>query len=451
MSYLRLTVPHTLRRQAADALAAELDSALSTYTDVRPQRDVPIAGTNLVADVLYKFPLGWGIGHVLLTAPVDGATLQAWTTTAGSAGVDLVFWLWGGARLDDAVRWISDRAGAVYFVRQPEAGSFRYVLARRRGAPPDTIPTRDAIAHATERWLRHAIVRYFELWGPLDGLRMERALDGDQALRRTIDRMLAEVAETSPVTGEWAGSAAIELAADGTWVAERLPGVYPEIPRLLQAGRVACRVAAHIYAEAPNDDAHIAWLPACAGVTYRGDQYASRLVAQWAVFFEALAIDVTYAPEVDLTCDDDVLPDFWLPGLRCLLITRRLAPEADDLRAAQRLAVRTNFPVILLHGSVGIDARGVIFLPEPSGAPVIMDRPAHFRWAGCRHCGQLLGRAELPNGVLLALCANPGCNGRECGLPAAVQGRPASATEAAYAAATARFEPWRPEREASRA
>ena len=65
MDRLQLSVPHAVRRQAADALAGDLDAAIGTYSDVQPQRDVVIPGTNLVVDLLYSFPLGWRTAHVL--------------------------------------------------------------------------------------------------------------------------------------------------------------------------------------------------------------------------------------------------------------------------------------------------------------------------------------------------------------------------------------------------
>ena len=164
MSQAPLAVPYHIRRQAANALAVEISTAFGTYTDLQPERDVPLLDSELVVDLLYTFPLGWRVAHVLLAAPVTSLALQRWTLAAARAGIDLTFWLWGGARLDEAATWIADRAGVVYFLRQKAAGAFVPLLARRPGAPPDPVPGRDPIAHVSARFLRTAIVRYFELW-----------------------------------------------------------------------------------------------------------------------------------------------------------------------------------------------------------------------------------------------------------------------------------------------
>jgi hypothetical protein len=375
---------------------------------------------------------------VLLTAPVTSLTLQSWSLAAARSGIDLTFWLWGGARLEEAATWIADRAGVVYYLRQKEAGHFVPLLARRRGARPDPIAGRDPIGHMTQRFLRTAIVRYFELWGPLDGLRMQRALDGGPALRHAVDGMLQALAEETRETTRWGKLAgAIEQSSDGTWVAERLPQVYPEVSRLLPSGAAACKVIAHAY---DHPQSEVAWLPV-PGVAYRGRRYASRLAAQWAVFFDELGVDATYAPAVDGLRSDDLEPDFQLLGLESLLAVRRLAPAHDDQVAAQRLAIHANRPVILLHGLPGVTARGSIWLPESPGGPVVAE-PAPFLWSACAHCSQLLARAQLSAGLSLILCCNLGCPSREVGVAPDFAARTPALFAATQACQQARFEPW---------
>ena len=223
-------------------------------------------------------------------------------------------------------------------------------------------------------------------------------------------------------------------------MAERLPQVYPEVPRLLPAGALSCKTVAHSYGQA-SPDVSVSWLP-LPGVEYGGAPYHSRLVAQWQVFFDELMVEATYAPVVDDLDDADLLPDFWLPTLGSLLIVRRLQPALEELSASQRLALRANHPVILLHGQPGVSARGMLFQPAPPGGPVTAE-PAPFMWSACGHCDSLLARAQLSPGLSLILCGDPRCPSRVNGAPPTAAARTQRQIDASHRAQRATFKPWR--------
>lgn len=87
---------------------------------------------------------------------------------------------------------------------------------------------------------------------------------------------------------------------------------------------------------------------------YSGYKFRSRLEARWAVFFDTLGIKYRYEYEgYDL---DGLwyLPDFWLHEEEVFVEIKPLALTKQEVHKAERLVIKSQYPCLVLTGSVGL-------------------------------------------------------------------------------------------------
>ncbi len=462
MAQIDTLVPHAIRRHAAAYLADELDHAMGAYTVCVARRDVTLPA-GLQAAALYGFPLGWGIAHVIVTEPVDAATLDAWVACCADEGIDLVLWIWESTGLQPIVTWAVARHGSAYLV-SPRAAGVRLVRARLRGDPRDAWDRRGALEHAVATTLRTALVRCLELRGPIDVGRFGQALEGRYALKTAFGSILADARRRVPGTRH----PALEESFDGTYTAAQLDAVLPEVPRLPPAGIRAARAAAEAYETpecAPDRPVSVvrprepsprpspqsgSWLAPTA-VWYQDQRFGTRLAARWAVFFDALAVRwsyrgdppghsaASYAPGMPGAGPGAPMlqPEFWLPDQGCLLVVRHVYPAWDELEQVPSLAMQAGVPVVVLHGPVGIEAAGRIWLPDAESATAYPGA----RWVACAHCGSLALTAALNPTTMLVRCGDEECRAKRGLMGTRADLRAAALVEATAAARTASFAP----------
>lgn len=96
----------------------------------------------------------------------------------------------------------------------------------------------------------------------------------------------------------------------------------------------------------------------CAIETFYNHYYfRSRLEARWALALDALEIRYDYEPEGFQLADGSFyLPDFWLPQVKMWAEVKpnderdRVVIEAEALKKCWRLAVESQYPVLILDG-----------------------------------------------------------------------------------------------------
>lgn len=178
---------------------------------------------------------------------------------------------------------------------------------------------------------------------------------------------------------------------------------------------------------------------------YNGFWFRSRKEARWAVFWDALGVKYFYEDEAYDLDGLRYLPDFWLPEYGHFVEVKGSPPSGIELQKARRLAQLSEKPVLLLHGQVGPEVKGLAFLPSSSrrgSSGTILE----FRtWAICGECGLICMMLAPPPDLVeevqsVVRCQNASCGGRILE-PASSPDPRAGALLAAYGAArSARFD-----------
>jgi hypothetical protein len=87
---------------------------------------------------------------------------------------------------------------------------------------------------------------------------------------------------------------------------------------------------------------------------FDGYWFRSRLEARWATFFKTLGVKYEYEKEGYDLDGTWYLPDFWLPEQECWIEIKGQIPTKEEGQKAALLAMSTNHPVYIFHGSIWV-------------------------------------------------------------------------------------------------
>lgn len=153
---------------------------------------------------------------------------------------------------------------------------------------------------------------------------------------------------------------------------------------------------------------------------FAGRYFRSRLEARWAVAMTFMGIRFDYEPEGYILEDQNYLPDFWLPDLKCFIEIKGKKPTDRERTIAGRLAYQHKCPVYLFSGSIFVPSHAhrdysplaTAFSPATDG---LVDEDEPYRWCVCLKCGAFGitfdGRSmRLPCSLSAGPCRDPGDN-----------------------------------------